>query len=109
VVRTAFAILFLTLFEGMPAQAQEALAIGLKGHVHTLLTEEFTTEGGVRESRDSTLDVYEQAGYELEFFRYKPDGSLWVHTINSRNGWQILKIQTFGTAVYPKNLVAFDF
>jgi len=104
VVRTAFAILFLTFFAGMAAQAQEARAIGLKGHVQTVHTEEFTTEGGARgESRGSTLDVYDQAGYELEFFRYKPDGSLWAHTVYSRNGWQILKIQTLGTAPFQSS------
>ncbi len=94
VVRTAIVILFLTFLAGTPARAQEALAIGLKGHVHTVLTEEFTTEGGVRgESRGSTLDVY----------RYKPDGSLWARTVYSRNGWQVFKIQTTGTSPFQSS------
>ena len=94
VVRTAIVILFLTFLAGTPARAQEALAIGLKGHVHTVLTEEFTTEGSVRgESRGSTLDVY----------RYKPDGSLWARTVYSRNGWQVFKIQTTGTSPFQSS------
>jgi len=73
----------------------------MKGRVHTVLTEEFSDENGLpRESRGSTFEVYDPHGYQLEIYRYKPDGSLWVHTIFSRNGEQILKMQTTGTAPF---------
>jgi hypothetical protein len=83
---------------GAPAWAQEALAVGLKGTVHTVLTEEFRSDDGVhREAMGSTLDIYDSKGYQLEFLRYKPDGSLWAHTVYSRDGWRIFKIQATGT------------
>jgi hypothetical protein len=79
-------------------RAQEAAAVGLKGKIHIVSTEEFRSEDGVRrEVTGSTIDVYDPNGYQLEFFRYKPDGSLWTHTVYIRNGWQIFKTQTTGT------------
>jgi hypothetical protein len=97
-VRTASPILVLTLLVGTPVRAQEAVAVGLKEKVHTVSTEEFRSDDDVhRELTGSTVDVYDPNGYQLEFFRYKPDGSLWAHTVYIRNGWQIFKMQTTGT------------
>jgi hypothetical protein len=48
----------------------------------------------------SSIEVYDRQGYQLELYRYKPDGSLWVHTVFSRNGAQIFKSQTTGTAPF---------
>src|SRR5882724_3330639 len=95
------AALILMLLVRLPSWCQEATAVGMKGRVHTVLTEEFSDENGLpRESRGSTFEVYDPHGYQLEIYRYKPDGSLWVHTIFSRNGEQILKMQTTGTAPF---------
>ena len=72
--------------------------MGLKGPVHTVLTEEYKDEEGEHhESRGSSFDVYDRRGYQLEVYRYKPDGSLWVHTVLTRNGDQVFKSQTTGT------------
>jgi len=85
----------------VPARAQEALAIGLKGPVHTVLTEEFTSAGGARgEPSGSVLEIYDPQGYQLEIYRYKPDGSLWVHTIIDRKGPLVLRTQVAGTAPF---------
>jgi hypothetical protein len=85
----------------LPSWSQEATAVGLKGLVHTVLTEEFSDENGAsHRSRGSTFEVYDRRGYQLEVYRYKPDGSLWVHTIMSRNREQISKSQTTGTAPF---------
>src|SRR6267143_1618727 len=93
--------LILILLVPLPSWSQEATAVGLKGLVHTVLTEEFSDENGVsQESRGSTFEVYDRHGYQLEVYRYKPDGSLWVHTIISRNGEQIFKSHTTGTAPF---------
>jgi len=82
----------------MPGWAQEAAVVGLKGQVLTVFTEEFMGEYTAhREPTGSTLDVYDPEGYQLEFFRYKPDGSLVAHTVYTRNGLQILRIQATGT------------
>jgi hypothetical protein len=79
-------------------------AVGLKGQVHTVLTEEVTIEDGLhREPEGSTLDVYDREGYQLEFFRYKPDGSLWAHTVFDRKGPQVFRIQATGTAPFESN------
>jgi hypothetical protein len=93
--------LILLLLVPLPCWSQEATAVGLKGLVHTVLTEEFGDEDGVsRQSRGSSYEVYDRRGYQLEVYRYKPDGSLWVHTLISRNGEQIFKSQTTGTAPF---------
>jgi len=74
--------LILILLAPLPSWSQEATAVGLKGLVHTVLIEEFSDENGVfHQSRGSTFEVYDRRGYQLEVYRYKPDGSLWVHTI----------------------------
>ena len=83
----------------LPSWSREAPDAGLKGLVHTVLTEEFSDENGVsQQSRGSTFEVYDRQGYQLEVYCYKPDGSLRVHTIISRNGERIFKSQTRGTA-----------
>ncbi len=93
--------LILIFLVRLPSWSQEATVVGLKGLVHTVLTEEFIDENGVsHQSRGSTFEVYDRQGYQLEVYRYKPDGSLWVHTIMSRNGEQIFKSQTTGTAPF---------
>ena len=98
-MRIAILIPLLASLVGVPAQAQEAPAIGLKGPVHT--TEEFTSEGGARrEPSGSVLAIYDPQGYQLEIFRYKPDGSLWVHTIIDRKGPLVLRTQVAGTAPF---------
>jgi hypothetical protein len=100
-VRVAFTILFLNFLVGVPAWAQEALAIGLKGPVHTVLTEEFTSQGGVHgEPSGSVLEIYDRQGYQLEVYRYKPDGSLWVHTVIDRNGPLVSRMQVTGTTPF---------
>lgn len=99
-MRTAFSVLFLTFLAGIPTWAQEAIALGLKGPVHIVLTEEFGTPDGASPSEPtgSTFEVYEQGGYMREFFRYKPDGSLWTHTVYERKGPQIFRMQVTSTA-----------
>ena len=93
--------LILILLARLPSWSQEATAVGLKGPVHTVLTEEFSDENGVsHQSRGSTFEVYDRQGYQLEVYCYKPDGSLGVHTIISRNGERIFKSQTRGTAPF---------
>jgi hypothetical protein len=93
--------LILLLLIPLPSWTQEATAVGLNGLVHTVLTEEFGDENGVsHQSRGSVYEVYDRHGYQLEVYRYKPDGSLWVHTVISRNGEQIFKSQTTGTAPF---------
>lgn len=88
----------------IPLQAQEAAAVGLKGRVQTVLSEEFTSNDGLsREPSGRTLDVYDRAGYQLEFFRYKPDGSLWVHTVYDRKGPQTLRVQVTGTEPFESH------
>jgi len=96
-----FLALILPLLAPLPSWPQEATAVGLKGLVHTVLTEEFDDEKDIPlQSGGSSYEVYDRHGYQLELYRYKPDGSLWVHTIISRNGEQIFKSQTTGTAPF---------
>jgi len=105
-VRTAFLALVVIVVLRMPAQSQEATVVGLKGPVHTVLTEEFNdADGAPNRSTGSTFDIYDRQGYQLELYRYKPDGSLWVHTIFDRNGTQIFRSQTIGTAPFENSLV----
>jgi len=90
-----------TLTAEIPSQAQETLVAGLKGKVQTVLTEEFTSDDGIsRERSGSTLDVYDPAGYKLQSFLYKSDGSLWAHTVYYRNGPRILRVDVTGV---PEN------
>lgn len=103
-MRTALLVLALTLSMQIPMSAQEAVVLGLKGKVHTVFTEDFTSEDGVRrEPTGSSLDVYDPAGYQIDLFRYKPDGSLWAHTVFDRKGPQVFRIQTSGTPPFESN------
>jgi hypothetical protein len=98
-LRTFCLALILTFLVQLPSQSQEASALGLKGPVYTVLTEEFSNENSTsHESSGSAFDIYDSKGYLLELYRYKPDGSIWAHTIFSRKGEQIFKSQTTGTA-----------
>jgi hypothetical protein len=100
-VRFACTILFLNLLAQAPAWGQETRALGLKGPVYTVLTEEFTGKGGVRGAPSgSVLEIYDRQGYQIEVYRYKPDGSLWVHTVFDRNGPLISWMRVTGTAPF---------
>jgi len=99
VLRTFCLALILTFFVQLPSLSQEAPALGLKGPVYTVLTEEFNNQNSTsHESSGSAFDVYDREGYLLELYRYKHDGSLWAQTIFSRKGEQIFKSQTTGAA-----------
>jgi hypothetical protein len=88
----------------MPARAQETAALGFKGQVHAVFTEEFTAEDGLhREPTASTLDVYDPAGYQLDSFVYKADGSLWAHTVYDRKGPQTSRVEVTGTAPFESH------
>lgn len=76
---------------------EEANLEGLKGPVNAVLTEDFRYESGVSEPTGTRYEIYDRRGYQLEVFLYKPDGSLCVHTIITRNGDQIFRSQTIGT------------
>src|SRR5215471_6617047 len=74
-VSTSACIFLLGSILQMPAGAQETIVLGFKAHVHTVFTESFKSEDSLHwETMDSSLDVYDPTGYQLEFFRYKPDG-----------------------------------
>jgi hypothetical protein len=90
--------LILILLAPHPSQSQDAAASGLKGHVHSVLSEDFGDENGTSDKPLASLYViYDQQGYQWEIFRYEPDGSLSTHTIITRKGNQIFKSQTLGT------------
>lgn len=105
-MRPICSALILILVIQLSSWSQEAIAVGLKGPVHTVLSEEFSDENGLPyQSRGSTFEIYDRQGYQLEVYRYNSDGFLWVHTIISRNGQQILKSQTTGTAPFANSSV----
>jgi hypothetical protein len=105
-MRTAFSVPVLIVVAQMPVWSQEARVVGLKGPVHTVLTEDFDDADNSRnKSIGSTFDVCDPQGYQLELYRYKPDGSLWVHTIFDRNGAQIFRSQTTGTVPFENAVV----
>jgi len=89
----------LVLVFSPPSRCQdEATLLGLRGCVHTVLTENFRNNAGMpREVLNSSFDIYDSRGYQLEGYLYKPDGSLWVHTIISRDGEKIFRSETTGT------------
>jgi hypothetical protein len=100
-LRSICSALLLILLARLPSWSQEAAAVGLKGPVHTVLAEEFSNENDASsESRGSSFDVYDRHGNQLEGYRYKPDGSLWVHTVFSRDGERIFGWKTTGTAPF---------
>jgi hypothetical protein len=83
------------------AHAQDTVIAGLKGKVQTILTERFTSKDlAGREPSGTTLDVYDPAGYVLESFRYRPDGSLWEQVVYYRNGPQVFRVDVTGTSPY---------
>lgn len=105
-MRTYWLIPILFLLCPPRGACQEARDMGLKGRVHTVFTEEFSDqETGAMEFRGSVLDVYDPDGYQIETYHYNSDGSLWVHTIFSRKGWQILGWQTTGSAPFGNSSV----
>lgn len=105
-MRTAFLVLVLIAVAQIPVWSQEARVVGLKGPVHTVLTEDFNdADGSPNNSTGSTFDVYDRQGYQLELYRYKADGSLWVHTVFDRNGDQIFRSQTTGTGPFENSLI----
>ena len=97
-MRPQYLVLILILLAPHPSRSQEAAASGLKGPVHSVLTQDFGDEnGGSDKPLGSAHETYDAQGYQSEIFRYKPDGSLWAHTIITRKGNQIFKSQTLGT------------
>ena len=105
-LRPIYLALILIFLIQLPSWSQEAIAVGLKGPVHTVLTEEFSDENGLPyQSRGSAFEIYDRQGYQLEVYRYNSDGFLWVHTIISRNGQRILKSQTTGAAPFANTSV----
>jgi len=88
-----------------PSRCQdEASLLGLRGRVHTVFTENFSSNSGMsRESLNSSFDIYDNRGYQLEGYLYKPDGSLWVHTIISRDGEKIFRSETTGTVPFESS------
>lgn len=60
-----------------PAKNSEPFQIGLRGPVHTVLTEDFDSGEHLE---GSTLTVYDPDGFVLEEYRYEPGGSLQSHT-----------------------------
>lgn len=105
-MRTAFLVLVLIAVAQVPVWSQEARVVGLKGPVHTVLTEDSKdADGSPTTSIGSTFEVYDRQGYQLELYRYKPDGSVWVHTVFDRNGDQIFRSQTTGTAPFENSVV----
>jgi hypothetical protein len=90
--------LILMLLSPHPSWSQEAVASGLKGPVHSVLTEDFGDENGESDKTlGSVYEIYDAQGYQSEIFRYKPDGSLWLHTTITRKGNRIFRSQTIGT------------
>jgi hypothetical protein len=83
--------------------SQEAAALGLKGSVNAVLTEDFRDEGGISKPTGTRYEIFDRRGYQLEVFLYKPDGSLWVHTIITRNGDKLFGSQTIGTAPFESH------
>lgn len=109
-MRTGPLALVLILVAPASSWSQEAAAIGLKGPVRTVLTEYLRNEDGLSSKAiASAFEIYDQRGYQLEIFRYKPDGSLWVRTIISRKGDQIFKTETVGTAPFESYSVENSF
>lgn len=79
------------------AASQETLDLELEGRVHTVFTEDFVSDNGnVDSKQSSTYSIFDERGYRIESFLYKPDGSLWCHSITTRDGDHILKEQVFG-------------
>jgi len=87
-------------FGQQPAKNSEAAAVGLRGPVHSVLTEGvFYQDNPQGKPAGSTFVIYDPSGYLLEEFRYEPDGTPHSHTKYMRKGWQVFKTET--TSVIP--------
>ncbi|MGH9864412.1 MAG: hypothetical protein ACRD4H_03250 [Candidatus Acidiferrales bacterium] len=97
---SAALLIVVPILTAQPVQSQQPL-LGFKGRVASVLTEEFASpDGASREPNGSTLDIYDPAGNEVEFFRYKPDSSVWQHIVYYRNGPRVFRVDETGTAPY---------
>lgn len=82
-------------FAQQPAKNSEAAMVGLRGPVHSVLTEAFDNrESPQAAPKGSTLVIYDPEGYLLEEYRYEADGSLRSHIKYTRKGWQVFKTET---------------
>jgi len=78
-----------------PAKNSEAAMVGLRGPVHTVLTEGFDYRDNPQgEPTGSSLVIYDPEGYLLEEYHFEPDGALRLHTKYTRKGWQVFKTET---------------
>jgi YD repeat-containing protein len=86
-------------FAQQPAKNSEAAIVGLRGPVHSVLTETFDNrEIPHATPMASTLVIYDPEGYLLDEYRYQPDGSLRSHTKYTRKGWQVYRTETDSVA-----------
>ena len=91
-------------FGQQPAKNSEAAIVGLRGPVHSVLTETFDhRESPQATPTGSTLVIYDPEGYLLEEYRYEPEGSLRSHTKYTRKGWQVYGTKT-DSVVASENL-----
>ena len=71
--------------------------VGLRGPVHTVLTENFVYRDNPQgKLTDSALVIYDPEGYLLEEYHYDPDCSQRFHTKYTRKGRQVFKTETTG-------------
>ena len=83
--------------------ANEAAIVGLRGPVHSVLTETFDYRGSLQATpTGSTLVIYDSEGYLLEEYRCEPDGSLHSHTKFTHKGWQVYRTEA-ASAVASEN------
>jgi hypothetical protein len=83
-------------FAQQPAKNSEVAMVGLRGLVHSVLTETFDyRESPQGRPTGSTLVIYDPEGYLLEKYRYEPDGSLRSHTKYSRKAWRVYRTETY--------------
>lgn len=79
-MRPQYLALILILLAPHPSRSQETTASGLKGPVHSVLTEDFGDEnGGSDKPLGSLYIIYDEQGHQSEILGYKPDGSLGVY------------------------------
>ena len=103
-MRLHFLLLLGILATPPSAHPQETIAQGLKGSIHTVLTEDIRFQDGKPDEKlGSDYQIFDKHGYTIESFLYKPDGSLWSHAIMTRIGDQLLKTQVFGTAPFDNH------
>ena len=86
-------LLALELSSGQqPPRNSEAAMVGLRGPVHSVLTETF--DHGEGKPTNSILVIYDPEGFTVDEYRYESDGSLHSHTKYTRKGWQIYRTET---------------